>query len=52
MKLKSQLDRFKEVARGIGCDEDEGAFDEKLRGIAGRKPENSSDPKPENEKDE
>ena len=34
---KPQLDRFKEVARQLGCDEDEKAFDEKLKEIAGPK---------------
>lgn len=29
-----QLDRFKETARALGCDESEAAFDEKLRLIA------------------
>ncbi len=33
----SQLDRFKEAARALECDEDEAAFDEKLKGIAKRK---------------
>ena len=30
----SQLERFKEAARQLGCDEDEAAFDEKLKVIA------------------
>ncbi len=34
---KPQIDRFKEAARALGCDEDEAAFDEKLRVIAKRK---------------
>ena len=29
-----QIDRFKEAARQLGCDEDEAKFDEKLREIA------------------
>ena len=33
-----QLDRFKETARQLGCDEDEAAFDEKLKSIAKAKP--------------
>lgn len=33
-----QLERFKEAARALGCDEDEAAFDEKLKAIARRKP--------------
>ena len=40
---KQQLDRFKEAARKLGCDEDEKAFDEKLKGIAKRKPKNEQD---------
>jgi hypothetical protein len=35
---KSQIDRFKEAARQLGCEEDEAAFDEKLRHIAKQKP--------------
>lgn len=30
----SQIDRFKEVARELGCDEDEAAFDKTLRKLA------------------
>ena len=30
----AQLERFKETARALGCDEDEAAFDEKLKAIA------------------
>ena len=30
----SQIERFKEAARALGCDEDEAAFDEKLKAIA------------------
>ena len=33
----AQLDRFKETARALGCDEDEAAFDEKLKVVASRK---------------
>jgi RNA processing factor Prp31 len=35
----AQIDRFREKARELGCDEDEAAFDEKLRQIARHKPE-------------
>jgi hypothetical protein len=38
MDNNTQLDRFKEAARKLGCDEDEAAFDEKLRVIAKQKP--------------
>ena len=34
----SPIDRFKETACSLGCDEDEAAFDEKLKGIAKIKP--------------
>jgi len=34
----TQIERFKETARQLGCDEDEAAFDEKLRQIARAKP--------------
>ncbi|WP_291343708.1 hypothetical protein [Acidiphilium sp. 20-67-58] len=30
MKPDDQIDRFKEAARNLGCDEDEARFDEKL----------------------
>ena len=33
----SQYDRFVETARALGCDEDEAAFDEKLKVIARQK---------------
>lgn len=33
-----QRERFERVARELGCDEDEAAFDEKLRRIAKAKP--------------
>lgn len=35
---KDQIDRFKEAARALGCDEDEAAFDTALRQIASYKP--------------
>ena len=35
---ESQHERFKEAARALGCDEDEAAFDEKLKVIARQKP--------------
>jgi hypothetical protein len=34
----SQRERFIETARELGCDEDEAAFDEKLKRIATAKP--------------
>ena len=33
----AQIERFKETARALGCDEDEAAFDEKLKVIARQK---------------
>lgn len=33
-----QQRRFVETARELGCDEDEAAFDEKLKKVAGHKP--------------
>jgi hypothetical protein len=43
----SQLARFKEAARAIGCDESEAAFDENLRKIASQQPK----PKPNTKQD-
>lgn len=34
----NQIDRFKEAARALECDEDEAAFDAKLRDVAKHKP--------------
>lgn len=33
-----QSERFKQAARELGCDEDEGRWDERLKKIAGAKP--------------
>ena len=35
---QSQVERFKEIARMMECDEDEGRWDERLRKVAGHKP--------------
>lgn len=35
---KSQLDKFKEAARELECDEDEGRCDERLWTVARQKP--------------
>ncbi len=43
---KSQIDRFREAARQLGCDEDEAAFDEKLTRIAKHKPKPNFDTVP------
>jgi hypothetical protein len=42
---KKQIDRFKEAARQLGCDEDEARFDEKLKEIAKHNPKDEP-PKP------
>ena len=36
-EIADQHVRFLKTARALGCDEDEAAFDEKLKGIAGQK---------------
>jgi hypothetical protein len=38
---KEQSKRFIDTARELGCDEDEAAFEEKLKRIATAKPESS-----------
>ncbi len=38
MDDKTQLDRFKEAAHKLGCDEDEAAFDSKLKEISRKRP--------------
>jgi hypothetical protein len=40
-----QYRRFVEKARELGCDEDEAAFDAKLRAIARQKPKDEAKPK-------
>lgn len=35
---KPQPDKFRDLARELGCDEDEVAWDERLRKVAGHKP--------------
>lgn len=44
---KSQLERFKEAARDLGCDEDESRWEENLRKVAKHKPAPEADEKPE-----
>jgi len=39
MKNKSQLAKFKEAARELGCDEDEERFDATVKKVAKAKPE-------------
>jgi hypothetical protein len=43
---KPQSERFVEMARELGCDEDETAFKEKLAQIARHKPKANSQGKP------
>ena len=38
---KTQHARFIETARALGCDEDEAAFDEKLKAVVGPKKEDT-----------
>ncbi len=40
--VSEQHARFIETARALGCDEDEAAFDEKLKAIARQKPKNDA----------
>ena len=39
MSDKSQTDKFKELARELGCDESEKHWDERLKKVAKGKPE-------------
>ena len=43
-------ERFEALARALGCDEDEAAFETKLRQIAKAKPTPAEAPKPKGEK--
>ncbi len=43
----SQRARFIEAARELDCDEDEAAFDAKLKAVAGQKPKPKKDKSPE-----
>lgn len=47
VRSPSQRDRFIEAARKLGCDEDEAAFDEKLKVIARHKPKLPATPQAE-----
>lgn len=40
---KTQLDRFKEAARGLEADDDEAKFNEKLGKLVKQKPETKGD---------
>jgi len=37
-KMQSQLDKFKEVARALECDDDEAHFDERVKKLVKQKP--------------
>ena len=41
----AQSDKFKEVARELGCDEDEARWDERLKKVAKPTPQKKSMPK-------
>jgi hypothetical protein len=44
---KPQLDKFKELAKELGCDDDEEAFRAKLRRVAKAPPQHRDKPKAE-----
>lgn len=44
-KPDTQSDKFKEAARELGCDEDEGRWDERLKKVAGQKPGEKPSPR-------
>lgn len=43
--LKPQPDKFRDLARELGCDEDEAAWDEQLRRVAAHRPPPADDVK-------
>jgi len=47
---QSQTDKFKALARDLECDEDEAAFDEKLKRVAKHEPPPPSDDKSKQDK--
>ena len=47
---QSQRDKFADKARKLGCDEDEAAFDAKLKTVAGQKPKPEKDEAPQRPK--
>lgn len=44
---RGQARKFKDTARELGCEEDESAFDEKLRRIVRQKPDKGKKPNDE-----
>lgn len=51
VKAKIQHERFLETARSLACDEDEAAFDEKLKVIARQKPRSDKSERPKSRAD-
>jgi hypothetical protein len=47
---EAQIDRFKELARELGCDESEEAFDQALKKLVGAGPAPKHEPKKRNSK--
>lgn len=47
---KPQADKFRDLARELGCDEDEAKFDEALKRIANAPPQHREKPNPTPEK--
>ena len=45
MSEQAQIDRFKALARELGCEEDEAAFDAALKKVAERAPLPKHEPK-------
>lgn len=53
MSGKTQKDKFKELAREAGCNEDEASFEEKLKRIAkGKTPKDVKTPNAKTERDD
>jgi hypothetical protein len=46
---KSQVQKFREAARELGCDESDERFEEALRAVAKHKPQDDPKPSPKNE---
>lgn len=49
-KDSAQVDRFKELARELGCDEDEAKFEDALKHLAESKPLPKHEPKKHTQK--
>jgi hypothetical protein len=46
---KSQIQKFREAARDLGCDESDERFEEALRAVAKHKPQDNPKPSSNNE---